>query len=171
VNESLDVVPEASRDQPAGIGVDGVEVSWLRPNVDDRGSLTEVLDVRKDFWREPIVYAYAIMIRPGHIKGWGMHELQSDRYHALAGNVRVVLHDGRRRSPTFGSFQVLNFSDAARGLVRIPPGVWHAAHNWGAEDATILNYPTCPYDHARPDKYRIDPHSGEIPFDWSLRDS
>jgi hypothetical protein len=29
---------------------------------------------------------------------------------------------------------------------------------------------TRPCDHADPDKYRIDPHSGEIPFDWTLRD-
>jgi dTDP-4-dehydrorhamnose 3,5-epimerase len=138
--------------------------------VDHRGSLTEVLDVRDDFWREPIVYAYAITIRPGRIKGWGLHELQTDRYHLLSGNLRVVLHDGRRRSPTFGGFQVLSFSDAARGLVRIPPGVWHADQNWGTDDATIVNYPTRPYDHDRPDKYRIDPHSDEIPFDWSLPD-
>ncbi len=26
------------------------------------------------------------------------------------------------------------------------------------------------YNREAPDKYRIDPHSGEIPFDWSLHD-
>ena len=33
-----------------------------------------------------------------------------------------------------------------------------------------MNFPTEPYDRETPDKYRIDPHSGEIPFDWSLPD-
>jgi len=54
--------------------------------------------------------------------------------------------------------------------VRIPPGVWHADQNTGDIDAVILNFPTRPYDPADPDKHRIDPHSGEIPFDWTLRD-
>ena len=32
------------------------------------------------------------------------------------------------------------------------------------------NFPTRPYDADAPDKYRVDPHSGTIPFDWELRD-
>ena len=55
-------------------------------------------------------------------------------------------------------------------LIRIPPGVWHADQNLGAADAAILNFPTVPYDQSTPDKYRIDPHSGEIPFDWDALD-
>ena len=51
------------------------------------------------------------------------------------------------------------------------PGVWHADQNTGDVDAAILNFPTRAYDREDPDKHRIDPHSGEIPFDWSLRDS
>ncbi len=34
----------------------------------------------------------------------------------------------------------------------------------------VMNYPTRPYDPDVPDKYRIDPHAGVIPFDWSVRD-
>ena len=34
-----------------------------------------------------------------------------------------------------------------------------------------MNFPTRPYDRTNPDKYRIDPASGEIPFDFTLRDS
>ena len=41
---------------------------------------------------------------------------------------------------------------------------------WGEDDALILNFRTHPYDREAPDKYRLDPHSGEIPFDWSLPD-
>jgi hypothetical protein len=35
----------------------------------------------------------------------------------------------------------------------------------------IVNFPTHAYDPERPDKYRIDVASGEIPFDWPLVDS
>jgi dTDP-4-dehydrorhamnose 3,5-epimerase len=34
----------------------------------------------------------------------------------------------------------------------------------------VINLPTRPFDRANPDKYRVDPHSGAIPFDFGLRD-
>jgi hypothetical protein len=33
-----------------------------------------------------------------------------------------------------------------------------------------VNFPTAACDAEEPDKFRIDPHSGEIPFDFTLRD-
>jgi dTDP-4-dehydrorhamnose 3,5-epimerase len=150
--------------------IEGVALVQLTSHHDDRGSLTPVLDVRHPFWVEPIVYAYAITIRPGRIKGWGMHRLQSDRYFVCRGSVRVVLFDGREDSPSCGRFAEFFFTDATPGLLRIPPGVWHADQNWSDSDAQVINFPTHPYDPGAPDKQRIDPHSGVIPFDWRLRD-
>jgi hypothetical protein len=34
----------------------------------------------------------------------------------------------------------------------------------------LVNFPTHPYDHAHPDKHRIAVESGEIPFDWAIKD-
>jgi len=99
-----------------------------------------------------------------------MHKLQADRYLVESGVVRVVLYDGRADSPTYERYEVHGFDDTNPGLLRIPPGVWHADQNTGGRDAFILNFPTRAFDHANPDKYRIDPHSGEIPFGWTLRD-
>jgi dTDP-4-dehydrorhamnose 3,5-epimerase len=161
-------VDEAGRELAKGI--DGVELVRLRSHVDHRGTLTEVFNADMPFWREGLVYAYAITIRPGRIKGWGMHKLQADRYYVWSGSVRVVLHDGRVDAPTFGRFQEIHFTDQAPGLLRIPPGVWHADQNWGADEVHIVNFPTRAYDKADPDKYRIDPHTGTIPYDWELRD-
>jgi len=153
---------------PAVIG--GVVLVRLSSHHDDRGALTPVLDVRHPFWSVPIVYAYSITIRPGRIKGWGMHRLQTDRYFVNQGSVRVVLFDGREDSPSCGQFAEFFFTDATPGLLSIPPGVWHADQNWGDADAQIVNFPTHPYDPGTPDKQRVDPHAGVIPFDWRLRD-
>lgn len=142
----------------------------LSPHVDHRGGLTAVLDVRDPFWGEPVVYAYEITINPGRIKGWGMHEKQTDRYFTSSGSVRVVLFDGRDGSPSAGTLVELHFSELNPGLVSIPPRVWHAAHNWGDMTARVINFPTRAYDSDDPDKFRIDPHAGVIPFDWQLRD-
>jgi dTDP-4-dehydrorhamnose 3,5-epimerase len=99
-----------------------------------------------------------------------MHDLQTDRYFVVSGSVRVVLFDGRDDSPTSGSFVEVNFTDRTPGLVKIPPGVWHADQNWGETEAHVINFPTRAYDPDNPDKYRIDPHGDAIPFDWSIRD-
>ena len=181
-NDSGDVVgevlPVAARDAPSvdadgrllASGIDGVVVAYQRRHADHRGTLSEVVDLEDPFWTEPVVYAYFLTVRPGRIKGWGMHRRQDDRYYVAWGSVRVVLYDGRTASPTYGSFQQQQFTDATPGLVRIPAGVWHADQNWGDGDAMIMNFPTRPYDRGDPDKYRIDPASGLIPFDWTLAD-
>src|SRR4051812_1127422 len=65
--------------------IEGVEVVRLSPIADGRGSLTPFLSEAASFWRDPVVYAYAVSIRPGVIKGWGMHRLQADRYFLPAG--------------------------------------------------------------------------------------
>ena len=158
----------ASRELESAI--QGVEVRRLTTHADARGVLTPVLDVRDSFWDEPVVYAYRFSILPGRIKGWGMHELQTDRYFHVAGSIRVVLFDGREASPTTGRIVEVNLTDRTPGLVKIPPGVWHADQNWGEREAHVLNFPTRPYDPDRPDKQRIDPWSGVIPFDWSRHD-
>ena len=173
----LEVEPPGTRDVPTvgadglDLGrIDGVVLARLAPHVDHRGSLVEMVNFDHPFWADEVVYAYAITILPGRIKGWGMHKLQSDRYFLASGSVRVVLYDGRTKSPSFGELEVHNLTRAAPSLLLIPPGVWHADQNWGDDEAMIVNFPTRPYDRAAPDKYRIDPHSGEIPFDWSLPD-
>jgi dTDP-4-dehydrorhamnose 3,5-epimerase len=160
----------SATDTIAPMPIDGVELRRLDPFVDHRGTLTEVYDPSDPFWAEPVVWAYLITVRPGRIKGWGMHRRQADRYLLAGGRLRVALHDGREGSPTFGHSESLFFTEESRALLRIPPGVWHADQNWGANDAVIVNFPTVAYDHGAPDKERIDPHSGRIPFDWSLPD-
>ena len=129
-----------------------------------------MVNLEQPFWREAIVHAYSIVIKAGRIKGWGMHLLQADRYFVSRGSVRVVLYDGRVESSSYARYEIRSFDDGTPALLRIPPGVWHADQNTGDHNAVIMNFPTRAFDHAAPDKYRIDPHSGEIPFDWTLRD-
>lgn len=174
----MDEPTALTRDRPS-VGADGRELSSAIPGVvlerlaplaDHRGSLLRVLDTREPFWIEPIVYAYEFTVRPGRIKGWGMHERQTDRYFLAHGRVRVALYDGREESPSYERVEQFFFTETTPGLLMIPPGVWHADQNWGDVDARVINFPTRPYDHESPDKYRIDPHAAVIPFDWELRD-
>jgi dTDP-4-dehydrorhamnose 3,5-epimerase len=37
-------------------------------------------------------------------------------------------------------------------------------------EAYVVNVPSEPYNYERPDEFRIDPHGGEIPYDWTRKD-
>jgi dTDP-4-dehydrorhamnose 3,5-epimerase len=150
--------------------IDGVVYSRAVSHVDHRGSLTEAVNFDDGFWDEPVVYSYLFTINPGRIKGWGMHRKQADRYFVCRGDIRVVLYDGRVKSPTHEKFAQFHFSEGSRGRLLIPPGVWHADQNWGNTEAILMNFPTRPFNREQPDKYRIGPESNEIPFDFRLRD-
>jgi dTDP-4-dehydrorhamnose 3,5-epimerase len=145
---------------------DGVRVRPARTHTDDRGTLCEMYSPAWGFSEEPLVYAYQITVRPGVVKGWVQHRLQDDRLFFSTGTAKVVLYDIREGSPTEGRRNELYFDEHNRGLLRIPRGVLHAVGNVGAGNLTMVNFPTVPYDHANPDKYRLplDPDAGPYRF-------
>ena len=161
---------DAEPDQVMAAKIGGVRIARVAGHHDQRGSLLPFLDLGSSFWSEPVVYGYLFTTRPGRIKGWGMHRRQADRYFVLSGDLRVVLCDGRDGSPDKGHFCEFFFTRGSSGLLYIPPGVWHATQNWGRTLGRVANFPTVRYDPGDPDKYRLDPHDGGIPFDWRLRD-
>jgi len=174
----LRVIPEARKDQPhrapdgrlIDTGIQGVVLERPPRHVDQRGSLFEAVSHGHPFWSEPIVHCEWVVTSPGMIKGWGMHMSSTDRYVVGSARIRVVLHDGRVDSASYGRFAQFHFGDQSPGWLRIPCGVWHASQNYGTTDAALLNFPTEPYDFADPDKYRLDHYDRSlIDFDWTIR--
>ncbi|MGH9365405.1 MAG: cupin domain-containing protein [Thermoanaerobaculia bacterium] len=142
----------------------GVSLRDLVTQVDSRGTVFELFDPRWGWHPGPLVFAYVFTVRPGFTKGWGMHERHEDRYAMLFGEVEVVLYDERAGSPTRGLVSKIYLSEYRRQLLNIPAGVWHADHNVGARDAVLVNFPTIPYEHASPDKYRLPLDTDRIPY-------
>ncbi|MEJ1938217.1 dTDP-4-dehydrorhamnose 3,5-epimerase family protein [Nostoc sp. NIES-2111] len=130
---------------------------------DDRGSVTELYDPRWNWHPEPLVFAYMFTIRPGKIKGWGLHRIHEDRYFVVRGEMEVVMYDPRPDSPTFGKVSKVYLSAARPRLMNVPRNVWHADHNIGTEDVMAVNFPTIQYDHRNPDKYRLPLDTDLIP--------
>jgi dTDP-4-dehydrorhamnose 3,5-epimerase len=135
--------------------------------LDDRGSICELFDLRWNWHPDPIVFVYSFTIRPGKIKGWGMHKEHEDRYFVLCGEMEVVLYDPRPDSPTKGLVSKVILSEFDRRIMNVPIGVWHANRNLGQNTLVVVNFPTIPYDHAKPDKYRLPLDSDEIPYKFS----
>jgi dTDP-4-dehydrorhamnose 3,5-epimerase len=105
-------------------------------------------------------------MRPGVTKGWALHEKHDDRYTLLFGALEVVLYDAREGSPTEGLVAKVVLSEHRRRLLCIPTGVWHADRNIGDREAVIVNFPTRPYDHEDPDKFRLPLDTDAIPYTW-----
>ncbi|HUP58780.1 MAG TPA: dTDP-4-dehydrorhamnose 3,5-epimerase family protein [Thermoanaerobaculia bacterium] len=133
-------------------------------HIDERGSVVELFDPRWGWHADPLVFAYSFTIRPGFVKGWGLHKQHEDRYFILSGEMELVMYDERPDSPTYGLVSRVVMSELRRGLINIPAGVWHADHNIGQKDVVVVNFPTIQYDHTSPDKYRLPLENDRIPF-------
>jgi dTDP-4-dehydrorhamnose 3,5-epimerase len=166
----LPAVPDKQTVTPQGqiiqTLIEGVRIRLAVTHPDDRGDLCELYSTAWEFDDEPMVYSYFASVRPGKTKGWVKHLLQTDRLFMALGSFRVVLYDDRPDSPTYQKINVLHFSDRKRGLLRIPPGVFHAVQNVGHEDAHFVNTPTRAYNHQQPDKYRLPLDTPLIPFSF-----
>lgn len=140
----------------------------VRPAVtheDERGEIVEMMSRAWGFHPAPLHHVYASMIRPGKVKGWVYHKIQSDRMFSLSGFVKYVLWDTRPDSPTHGLINEIYLTERNRGLLLIPPHVVHAVQNIGLVDAVFVNMPTEPYNHENPDKFRVAPESVPYSFD------
>lgn len=141
----------------------GMVVHDLVTHVDERGTVCELYDLRWGVNPDPLVFAYMFTIRPGMAKGWGIHREHEDRYAFLSGELELAFYDAREDSPTGGQESRLFLSGYDRKLLTIPRGVWHAERNVGEVDVQVVNFPTIPYDHANPDKYRLPLDTDELP--------
>jgi dTDP-4-dehydrorhamnose 3,5-epimerase len=152
---------------PEGKSVDssiaGVSFHDVPTHSDSRGSVVELYDERWDWHPDPLVFAYMFTLRPGCAKGWNLHKLHDDRYCLLQGEMELFLYDVRPESPTCGVVSRIGLSEHRRRLVNIPRFVWHADANIGSRDCVAVNFPTMPYDHANPDKYRLPIDTPLIP--------
>ena len=142
----------------------GVTFHDVPTHVDERGVVFELFDPRWGWHPDPLVFVYTFTIRPGIIKGWGIHKKHEDRYFIQFGEMEVVLYDERPDSPTRGLVSKIVLSEYRRRLMNIPAGIWHADRNIGNKDVVVINFPTIPYDHADPDKYRLPLDTDRIPY-------
>jgi dTDP-4-dehydrorhamnose 3,5-epimerase len=152
--------------EPIATLPDGVTFHDVPTHSDRRGWVCEAFDPRWGWHEDPLVFAYAFTVRPGKIKGWGMHARHEDRYFILFGEMEVVLYDERPGSPTEGLVASVVLSEDRRRLMNVPAGIWHANRNIGDKDVVVINFPTIPYEHESPDKYRLPIGTDRIPYSF-----
>jgi dTDP-4-dehydrorhamnose 3,5-epimerase len=147
----------------------GVKIRRLPAIPDERGALTEIL--RSDDPEYPrFGQVYMTTTYPGVVKGWHYHDHQTDMICCLSGEIKLVLYDDRKASPTRGAIVEIFLGDSNRLLVKVPSGVHHGWKCIGEHAALIVNIPDQLYQYESPDEHRLDPHGTDIPYRWERRD-
>lgn len=146
--------------------IDGVQITQLKRIPDVRGTIMH--GVRSDTILNPFGEVYFKKLYAGIINGWHMHESMMLNYICLDGMMRTVLYDMREGSPTEGLFQEICYGDDNYCLVHIPPGIANASEVLVGTHALMCNVASEPHNPNLKYK-RIDPMSGEIPFDWKRK--
>ena len=142
----------------------GVTVRLATTQFDERGEVCEIYDPAWGLLPDPLVYVYTSLIRPGRVKGWVYHERQFDRLFILSGFLKIVLYDIREESATRGMVNEIHLTERNRALIVIPPFVVHGVQNVGGIDGVFVNMPSRPYDHANPDKFRVE--RADVPYSF-----
>jgi dTDP-4-dehydrorhamnose 3,5-epimerase len=149
--------------------IHGVVTKKLKPIPDERGRLMEVLrsddEMFKKFGQVYITSGY-----PGVVKAWHYHKNQDDNFAVITGMMKVVLYDSRDNSPTKGEINEFFMGDHNPILLQIPKLVYHGFKCISDREAVVINIPTEPYNYKNPDEYRLDPHTTDIPYNWSRKD-
>lgn len=149
--------------------IQDVRTKNLKVIPDERGRLMEILRCDDDFFSR-FGQVYMTTAYPGVVKGWHYHLLQDDNFAVVKGMIKLVIFDRRLDSSTYGEANEFFIGEHRPMLVHIPRGVLHGFKGIGTEEAIIVNFVTEPYNYDTPDEYRVDPHNGEIPYDWSQKD-
>ena len=149
--------------------IQGVKIKKLKVIPDERGRLMEMLRCDDDFFTK-FGQAYMTAAYPGVVKGWHYHKIQADNMTIIKGMMKVVLYDDRKNSKTYKEVNEFFVGEYNPALIHIPAGVMHGFKCISETEAICINIPTEPYNYEKPDEYRVDPHSKEIPYDWTRKD-
>lgn len=149
--------------------INEVKVKKLKVIPDERGRLMEMLRADDEIFVK-FGQVYLTTAYPGAVKAWHYHKKQFDHFVVVKGMMKVVLYDGREKSPTFREINEFFMGEHNPILLQIPPWVHHGFKCISEEEAIVINCPSEVYDHKNPDEYRLPAHGGEIPYDWSRKD-
>ena len=147
--------------------IEGVVVKKLTQIVDERGKVMHML--RADW---PIFSkfgeVYFSVVNPGVVKAWKKHYKMIQHFAVPVGNIRLVIYDDRKDSPTYGKIDILEIGEDNYCLVKIPPLVWYGFKGISSSPSLIANCTDMPHDPEEVE--RLDIFSEKIPYRWKIGD-
>jgi dTDP-4-dehydrorhamnose 3,5-epimerase len=146
--------------------IEGVRLVEVRNVIANSGHTTEVL--RREWFGNDaeIDQVFQVTLGAHGISAWHVHLNTTDRLFVNAGQVKIVLYDGRADSPTRGRVNEFRLGERRPGLVVVPPGIWHGLQNLQPTESRVLNVVDVAYEYADPDHWRLPADTAEIPYSF-----
>ncbi len=144
--------------------IEGVEMKEMRSVIKQNGYLTEIY--RKDWHLDQgrVDQVFQVVLNPGAIEAWHVHQQTTDRFFVSSGRVLLVLYDAREGSPTHGLINEFRMGTERPALVVVPPGIWHGVCNIGDELAVLVNLVDEAYEYESPDHWGLPVNTEQIPY-------
>lgn len=149
--------------------INGIKIKQLKFIPDERGRVMEILRSDDQEFKK-FGQVYMTTAYPGVVKGWHYHKKQTDNMAVIKGMMKLVCYDNRPKSPTYKELNEFFIGEHNPALIKIPNMVIHGFKCISKTEAIAINCPTEVYNRKKPDEYRIDPYSDEIPYDWARKD-
>ena len=146
--------------------IDGVKITPLRQIIDERGKVMLMMRNDDDSFSK-FGEIYFSCTHPGVVKAWHMHKKMTLNYAIIKGQLKIVLFDDRKKSPTKGTIQEIYMSTENYFLLSVPPLVWNGFKGIGTETSIVANCSDIPHDTN--EMIRISPNSKKIPYKWELK--
>lgn len=105
--------------------IHGVRRIPLIPNLDPRGSLTEVFHRNRAKELEPAQLVLVMRSRPGTMRGSHVHRTHTDYFVVVEGFAYFGLRDVRKKSPTFGKTDLIEMDARDPSALIVGPGIIH----------------------------------------------
>jgi dTDP-4-dehydrorhamnose 3,5-epimerase len=146
--------------------IEGVRIIPLKTFLDERGIVRHMLKCTdQHFSTFGEIYFSAVF--PGAIKGWHVHRKMEINYAVILGNIKLVLYDDRKDSPTYKEIQEIFMGEDNYVLVKIPPLVVNGFKAVGNTRAIVANCSDIPHDPEEIE--RFDPFDPRIGYSWDIR--
>lgn len=150
--------------------IQGVEVVKITTHSDDRGHLAEIYRTDTEYHKAfgGVINQVYIVEDPvrGTIRAFHRHKELWDFFFISHGSAKFALHDGRKDSPTYGETNTLILGDKQRGMLVVPPGVYHG---WMSleDDTQLMSIASHTYNRENPDEERVAYDS--FGYDWEIK--
>ena len=146
--------------------IHGVKIKPLKQIIDERGKIMLMLRNDEENFKK-FGEIYFSCTHPGVVKAWRLHKKMNLNYAIMHGQLKCVLHDDRKKSPTKGMTQEIYMSTENYFLLTVPPLVWNGFKGIGTSTSIVANCSDIPHD---PDEIiRIKPNSPKIPYKWDIK--
>jgi len=104
--------------------------------------------------------------RPGVVRAWFRHRLQTDSLLILRGTALIALLDDRPGSATCGQLVTMEVSDAHPQRVVFGPMLWHGFQALGDAELVVAHVNDQPFAHGEPDEEKLPIDDPRFPRCW-----